>query len=62
MVPQKKFRFEVYNPAESKEWKPLFEISEEELLASLELRDELNRINCPVVMRIVDTESLQTFD
>jgi hypothetical protein len=55
MAPQKKYRFEVCNPEKSSDWEPLFEISEEELLASEELRDELNKINSPLLLRIVDS-------
>jgi hypothetical protein len=52
MEPPKKYRFEVCNAEKSSEWESLFEISEEELLASEELRDELNKINSPVMLRI----------
>lgn len=62
MDPHKKWRFEANNPKASKEWEPLFEVSEEELAASLQLRDELNKVNSPVVLRIVDKESEQNFD
>lgn len=62
MEPQKKFRFEASNPNRSTEWEPLFEISEEELSASLKLRDELNEVNSRVVVRIVDTQPPQRFD
>lgn len=53
MAPDKEWRFEVCNPAKSPEWLPLFGVDEEELKASLELRDELNEINSPVMVRIV---------
>jgi hypothetical protein len=49
----KKWRFEVWNPAKSPEWLPLFGVEEKELKASQELRDQLNEINSPVVVRIV---------
>ena len=62
MDSNKRWRFEANNPNASKEWKPLFEVSEEELPASLQLRDELNKVNFPVVLRIVDKETAQTFD
>jgi len=62
MDSNKRWRFEANNPNASKEWKPLFEVSEEELPASLQLRDELNKVNSPVVLRIVDKETAQTFD
>ena len=45
--------FEVNNPLTSTEWRPLWGIDEDELVASQELRDELNRINAPVQLRIV---------
>ena len=62
MDSRKRWRFEANNPKASKEWEPLFEVSEEELPASLQLRDELNKVNSPVVLRIVDKETAQTFD
>ena len=58
----KKFRFEASNPTEPTEWEPLFEIGEDELPASLKLKDELNEMNSSVVVRIIDTESQQRFD
>lgn len=57
MGPQKKWRFEANNPNTSNGWVPLFEVSEEELPASQQLRDELNKINAPIVIRIVDSTS-----
>ena len=53
MAPCKEWCFEVCNPTKSPEWQPLFGVDEEELKASLELRDELNKINSPVMVRIV---------
>ncbi len=53
MEQQTQWRFEVKNPLTSTEWRPLFEVAEDQLVASLELRDELNRINAPVQLRIV---------
>ena len=53
MQPAKEWRFEVYNPNTSTEWLPLFDVDEEQLQASQELRDELNQINSPVQVRIV---------
>ena len=47
------WRFEVNNPLRSAEWQPLWEVDEDQLVASQELRDELNRINAPVQLRIV---------
>lgn len=48
MDQRKRWRFEANNPQASKEWKPLFEVSEEELPASVQLRDELNKVNSPL--------------
>jgi len=47
------WRFEVNNPLKSGEWQPLWEVNEDQLAASQELKDELNRINAPVQLRIV---------
>ena len=47
------WRFEVNNPLKSTEWQPLWDVDEDQLLASQELRDELNIINAPVQLRIV---------
>lgn len=57
LVPHKKYRFEANNPYVSTDWDPLFEIDEEELLASQQLRDELNEMNSQVVLRIVESRS-----
>jgi hypothetical protein len=47
------WRFEVNNPLTSAEWRPLWEIDGDQLVSSQELRDELNKINAPVQLRIV---------
>lgn len=47
------WRFEVNNPLTSSEWRPLWEVDEDQLIPSQELRDELNKINAPVQLRIV---------
>jgi hypothetical protein len=47
------WRFEVKNPLTSTEWRPLWEIDQSQLVAYQELRDELNRINAPVQLRVV---------
>jgi len=47
------WRFEVNNPLKSTEWQPLWQIDEDQLVASQELKDELNSINAPVQLRIV---------
>jgi hypothetical protein len=49
----KEWRFEANNPLTSTEWVPLFQIDEEQLAASIELRNELNKINSPILVRIV---------
>jgi hypothetical protein len=53
MVQHTLWRFEVNNPLTSTDWRPLWEIDEDQLVASQQLRDELNRINAPVQLRIV---------
>ena len=53
MEQQTQWRFEVNNPQISTEWRPLFEVDEDQLAASQELKDELNRINAPIQLRIV---------
>ena len=53
MDQQTQWRFEVNNPQISNEWRPLFEVDEDQLAASHELKDELNRINSPIQLRIV---------
>jgi hypothetical protein len=46
------WRLEVNNPLTSTEWGPLWSFDEDQLVAFQELRDELNRINAPVQLRI----------
>jgi hypothetical protein len=53
MEQQPIWRFEVNNPLRSVEWRPLWRVNEAQLAAALELRDELNRINAPVQLRLV---------
>jgi len=53
MEQQKQWRFEVNDPQRSIEWQPLFEVDEDQLAASRELKDELNKINAPIRLRIV---------
>jgi hypothetical protein len=53
MEQQTRWRFEVNNPHVFSEWRPLWEVDEDQLVASQELRDELNRINAPVQLRVV---------
>jgi len=47
------WRFEVNNPLLSTEWRALWQVDEGELVASRELRDDLNIMNAPVQLRIV---------
>ena len=53
MALQTVWRFEVNNPLMSTEWRPLWLVDEEQLVQSQELRDDLNRINAPIQLRIV---------
>ena len=53
MEQQMLWRFEVNNPLTSAEWQPLWDFDEDQLVPSQELRDELNKINAPVQLRIV---------
>jgi len=46
-------RLEANNPITSTDWRPLWDFNEDSLQANQELRDELNRINAPVQLRIV---------
>jgi len=47
------WHFEVNNPLMSTEWRALWEIDDDQLAASQELKDELNKINAPIQLRIV---------
>ena len=47
------WRFEVNDPQRFTEWRPLWEFPDEELIASQQLKEDLNRINAPVLLRIV---------
>jgi hypothetical protein len=47
------WRFEVHDPRTSSEWRPLWPVEESQLVVSLKLRDELNKINAPIQLRIV---------
>jgi hypothetical protein len=49
----KKLLLEVNNPLTTIGWRPLWQFAEDDLVAYQELRDELNRINRPVLLRIV---------
>lgn len=53
MEKQTQWRFEVNNPLTSTEWRPLFAVDEDQLAASQELKDELNKVNAPIQLRIV---------
>jgi hypothetical protein len=47
------WRLEANNPLTSTDWRPLWDFDEDELVTNQELKDELNRINAPVQLRIV---------
>jgi hypothetical protein len=47
------WRLEANNPLTSTDWVPLWAFDEDQLVANQQLRDELNRINAPVQLRIV---------
>ena len=49
----KAWRVEVYDPRKSTKWKTVREIDEDELEAAEQMRDEQNRTNAPVLIRIV---------
>ena len=53
MASYQEWRFECCNPTKSAEWIFLFGVDADQLQASLELRDELNKINSPIVLRVV---------
>ena len=53
MEEHKTWRFEVYNPFTLNGWTPLWEIEECLLEAAVEMRNELNKINAPGLLRIV---------
>ena len=57
MEQQTHWRFEVNNPLISTEWQPLFEVDEDQLAASRDLKDELNKINAPISLRIVKSSA-----
>ena len=50
---QKLWRFEAYNPRRSTEWRCLWHFDDHQLRAHEVLRNELNKINAPVLIRIV---------
>lgn len=50
---KKPWRLEANNPLTSADWRPLWDFDEDKLVTNQELRDELNRINAPVQLRIV---------
>ena len=49
------WRLEVNDPLRFSEWRPLWEFADIELSACQELRDELNKTNAPIILRIVPT-------
>lgn len=44
---------EAYNPRQSSNWITLWGIEEDQLDAAVELRNEVNRINAAVLLRVV---------
>ena len=58
MEHQTPWRFEVNNPLRSNDWRPLWKVDEDQFVAAQELRDELNRINAPVQLRLVRNPDL----
>lgn len=50
---KKPWRLEAMNPLTSADWRPLWGFDENEHVKYQELRDELNLINRPVLLRIV---------
>ena len=50
---RKPWRFEIYNPRRSHEWQPLWEIDEDQVVEAEKMRNALNRINAPLLLRIV---------
>jgi len=50
---QMPWRFEVMDPLKFTEWRLLWDFEDDQLVASQELREELNQINAPVLVRIV---------
>ena len=53
MRKSKAWRVEVYDPRKSTNWETLREIDEDELAAAEQMRDEQNKTNAPVLIRIV---------
>jgi hypothetical protein len=50
---EKLWRLEVNNPQTTTDWRTLWAFDEDEFTGYEELKDELNRINAPVQLRIV---------
>jgi hypothetical protein len=50
---EKPWRLEVNDPQRITDWQPLWAFDEDQFTAYQQLRDELNRINAPVLLRIV---------
>ena len=50
---KKAWRLEVSNPVTSTDWSPLWQFADDEKAKYEELKEELNRINRPVLIRIV---------
>jgi hypothetical protein len=52
-TPEKPWRLEVNDPQRATDWRILWVFDEGQLAVYQELRDELNRINAPIQLRIV---------
>lgn len=52
---EKLWRLEVNDPQRTTDWRLLWAFDEDQFTAYQELRDELNRVNAPVQLRIVRT-------
>jgi hypothetical protein len=50
---EKLWRLEVNNPQTTTDWRLLWAFDEDQFTTYQELKDELNRINAPVQLRIV---------
>lgn len=55
MEQPREWRFEVNNPQESRHWRKLWDIDDDQLEAAQELRNNLNKTIAPVLIRIART-------
>ena len=47
------WRIEIHDPRKSDKWETIREIGEDELQAAKDMRNEENKVNAPVLIRIV---------